>query len=201
MGDSRNLSIHNDRFIQDHHAASALGAVPGLPVSVFSATAMDNAPYLAGLVPVDSEKIVHPKVSPTSQQAKMQTRGLLKILRTYCMDGPGMAPRTHAKNIPRMLFSITIWHCLLQNCFAKVTEEMADYIPLARKVLDHFFLELLAILGMAICDLTIIHTYFSLSLLQDLSAYLAGLRPRKKVKIKARPGNNEAHSPAQKTDE
>ena len=58
-GDSRNLSI------QDHHAASALGAVPGLPVSVFSATSMDSAPYLAGLVPLDSEKIVHPKASQT----------------------------------------------------------------------------------------------------------------------------------------
>ena len=58
-GDSRNPSI------QDHHAASALGAVPGLPVSVFSATSMDSAPYLAGLVPLDSEKIVHPKVSQT----------------------------------------------------------------------------------------------------------------------------------------
>ena len=78
---------------------------------------------------------------------------------------------------------------------------MADYIPLARKVLDHSFLELLAVLGMAICNLTIIHTYFSLSLLQDLSAYLAGLRPRKKVKIKARPRSIEASSPAHKTDE
>jgi len=46
---------------QDHHAASKLGAVPGLPVTVFSATSVDNVPYLAGLVPADSDKIVHPK--------------------------------------------------------------------------------------------------------------------------------------------
>ena len=51
--------------LQDHHAASKLGAVPGLPVTVFSATSVDNVPYLAGLVPADSDKIVHPKASPT----------------------------------------------------------------------------------------------------------------------------------------
>ena len=64
------LAIHapSRRAQPEVSVASALGAVPGLPVSVFSATSMDNTPYLAGLVPVDSEKIVHPKASHTFQQ-------------------------------------------------------------------------------------------------------------------------------------
>ena len=77
----------NEQYLQDHHAASALGAVPGLPVSFFSATSVDNAPYLAGLVPEDSEKkIIHPKASQvqhfthdliTSENVRKQWAGKL----------------------------------------------------------------------------------------------------------------------------